>query len=136
MCVCLPTARTQAGEAGNSPRQLLPPVFVQDSCIDVVRASTILERRSMTGGTNGRVLGLVLEESVDIDTEDDFRRAKRQRQQQQQRRRRRRQDAEAGAAAPTVAAPTGRGATEENCAGGPAQGNSRGARSNSNRSVR
>ena len=56
------------GEAGNSPRQLLPPAFVQDSCIDVAWRSTILAG-SMTGS---RVLGYVAEQGVDIDTESDF----------------------------------------------------------------
>ena len=60
------------GQAGNSPRQLLPAVYVQDSCVEVVSPRVILQEHSMTGS---RVLGIVLGESVDIDTEQDFQRA-------------------------------------------------------------
>lgn len=61
------------GQAGNSPRQLLPAVYVQDSCVEVVSPRVILQQHSMTGS---RVLGIVLGgESVDIDTEQDFQRA-------------------------------------------------------------
>ena len=57
------------GQAGNSPRQLLPPIYVQDSCIEVTRPANIVQHGSMTGTT---VLGLVLPKSVDIDTEAQF----------------------------------------------------------------
>jgi len=59
------------GLAGNSPRQLTPITYSQNSCIDVVRASDIMDEKhaSMTGS---RIYGLVTEETVDIDTESDF----------------------------------------------------------------
>jgi len=59
------------GLAGNSPRQLTPATYSQNSCIDVVRASVILDPAggSMTGD---RVYGLLTEGQFDIDTEADF----------------------------------------------------------------
>jgi len=59
------------GLAGNSPRQLTPETYSQNSCIDVVRASEIMNPNggSMTGSN---VYGLVTQEAVDIDTEADF----------------------------------------------------------------
>jgi len=56
-------------DAHNLPRQALPPVFLQNACIDVVRSRVILERRSMTGD---RVYGYLMNENFDIDTEHDF----------------------------------------------------------------
>jgi CMP-N-acetylneuraminic acid synthetase len=58
-------------EAYNQPRQKLPPAYIHNGAIDVVRASIILEKRSMTGK---RVLGYVMEENGDIDTEEEWRR--------------------------------------------------------------
>ena len=59
------------GLAGNTPRQLTPVTYSQNSCIDVVRASELMrpEGPSMTGE---RVYGLVTEAMLDIDTEEDF----------------------------------------------------------------
>lgn len=57
------------GEAGNSPRQLMPEVWMQNCCIEVVRASVILNENSMTGK---RVYGLITPKQHDIDTEEDF----------------------------------------------------------------
>lgn len=51
-------------EAFNLPRQALPPVYVQNASIDVVRASVIRERGSMTGG---RVLAYVMDSLADVD---------------------------------------------------------------------
>ena len=59
----------RTGQAGNSPRQSLPPVYVQDSCIDVAWTKTIAEKGSMTGSS---VLGLMLPKSIDIDNEAHF----------------------------------------------------------------
>ncbi len=60
-------------EAWNLPRQLLPPVYFQNACIDVVRARVIKEQGSMTGR---RILGLVMDHCLDIDHEEDFQRAR------------------------------------------------------------
>lgn len=56
-------------EAYNLPRQALPPVFLQNACIDAVRSRVILEQGSMTGQ---RIFGYVLDENFDIDTIDDL----------------------------------------------------------------
>ena len=49
------------------PRQMLPKVFQHDGVLDVIRTSTILEKKSVTGT---RILPLIMDESflvVDID---------------------------------------------------------------------
>lgn len=60
---------TDIEEAYNMPRQALPVIYYQNACIDVVRASVITTRHSMTG-TN--VLGYEMKDNFDIDTEEDF----------------------------------------------------------------
>ncbi|MCR5728012.1 MAG: acylneuraminate cytidylyltransferase family protein [Lachnospiraceae bacterium] len=57
------------GECYNSPRQELPVAFYQNACIDVFRSSTILYKKSMTGD---RILGYVMDENLDIDTEQEM----------------------------------------------------------------
>jgi CMP-N,N'-diacetyllegionaminic acid synthase len=59
-----PLLATGALEAYNLPRQVLPPVYVQNAAVDVVRSSVILERRSMTGA---RVLAYVMDTFADVD---------------------------------------------------------------------
>lgn len=59
-------------EAYNMPRQQLPEIFYQNACIDVFRASTILDKKSMTGD---KILGYKMTHNFDIDTEDEFMRA-------------------------------------------------------------
>lgn len=59
-------------ECYNMPRQQLPKVYYQNACIDVTRPETILGKHSMTGD---RILGYVMEENLDIDTEDELRAA-------------------------------------------------------------
>lgn len=56
-------------EAYNMPRQALPDVYYQNACIDVIRASTILKKRSMTGDV---ILGYEMSHNYDIDTEEEF----------------------------------------------------------------
>jgi len=51
-------------EAWNMPRRSLPDVYLQNSAVDVVRASVIRERRSMSGG---RVLPYVMDRLLDVD---------------------------------------------------------------------
>lgn len=62
---------TMADEQFNQPRQLLPPAFIQNGSVDVVRARVIMERGSMTGEV---VLGMEMDglDSVNVDHEEDF----------------------------------------------------------------
>ena len=57
---------TEIPECYNMPRQELPTVYYQNACIDVMRASTVLEKNSMTGT---KILGYLMNENFDIDTE-------------------------------------------------------------------
>jgi N-acylneuraminate cytidylyltransferase len=60
-------------EPYNLPRQELPRVFVQTGYVDVIRPEVILEERRMSGN---RIRAFVVAEPhVDIDSEDDLRRA-------------------------------------------------------------
>ncbi len=58
-------------EAYNMPRQKLPSAYIQNGSVDVIRATTITEKGSMTGDI---IIPLVMKEneSVNIDTEMDF----------------------------------------------------------------
>ena len=56
-------------DAHSLPRQLLPPTYLQNASIDVIRARTILERNSIAGSCIGSI---VLPEFHDIDTADQF----------------------------------------------------------------
>ena len=56
-------------EAYNQPRQILPKVYSQNACIDVTRANTIKEKKSMTGNVIG---AYVMKENWDIDYFSDF----------------------------------------------------------------
>lgn len=60
----LPLLRTGPLEAYNMPRQSLPPVYVQNASVDVVRSSVILERGSMSGS---RILPYVMDSFGDVD---------------------------------------------------------------------
>jgi N-acylneuraminate cytidylyltransferase len=61
-------------EPYNEPRQRLPAVYWQNAYLDVIRWTTIMDKRSMTGE---RVLGLVMdgEHDVDIDSLRDMEQA-------------------------------------------------------------
>lgn len=59
-------------ECYNMPRQQLPKAYYQNACIDVIRTSVILEKKSMSG-TN--IAGYVMDENFDIDTEEEFKKA-------------------------------------------------------------
>lgn len=65
---------TDIPECYNMPRQQLPKVYYQNACVDVLRPATVLEKHSMTGE---RILGYVMRENLDIDTEEELRRAER-----------------------------------------------------------
>lgn len=62
---------TLADEQFNQPRQLLPPAFIQNGSVDVVRREVIMDLHSMTGR---KILGLLMDEmeSVNVDHEEDF----------------------------------------------------------------
>jgi YrbI family 3-deoxy-D-manno-octulosonate 8-phosphate phosphatase len=66
-----PLIGAEIAEAHNMPRQALPASYWQTGHIDVIRASTILAKRSMSGS---RIRPYLLEPgySVDIDTEADW----------------------------------------------------------------
>lgn len=64
-----PLLESDIPEAHNVARQSLPPVYLQNAAIDVVRAAVILDARSMTGS---RILPYRMPEIHDIDTEFDF----------------------------------------------------------------
>jgi len=59
-------------ECYNMPRQQLPKIYYQNACIDVVRASVILEQNSMSGK---KIAGYEMDENFDIDTEEEFKKA-------------------------------------------------------------
>jgi CMP-N-acetylneuraminic acid synthetase len=59
-----PLLPSGALEAYNLPRQVLPPVYVQNAAVDVVRSSVILQHASMTGT---RVLAYVMDTFADVD---------------------------------------------------------------------
>lgn len=56
-------------EAYNAPRQALPETYMQNACIDIMRASTILNKHSMTGDV---IMGYKMGYDFDIDTEAEF----------------------------------------------------------------
>jgi N-acylneuraminate cytidylyltransferase len=62
---------TMRDEAFNQPRQALPPAFIQNGSVDVIRATCIEGKQSLTGDV---VVGLVMDEldSVNVDQEEDF----------------------------------------------------------------
>ena len=65
----VPLASCDIPEAYNAPRQILPRVYIQNACIDVVRSRTILEDHSMTGT---HIAGYKMAYDFDVDTEEDF----------------------------------------------------------------
>jgi len=67
-----PVAQCEITEAYNAPRQILPKIYLQNACIDVVRSSVILEKHSMTGENIG---GYIQEIDFDIDSESEFQKA-------------------------------------------------------------
>ena len=64
---------TDISECYNMPRQQLPVVYYQNACIDVFRSNVVLEKHSMSGEV---ILGYEMKENFDIDTEEDFVKAK------------------------------------------------------------
>nr|HID58375.1 acylneuraminate cytidylyltransferase family protein [Desulfobacterales bacterium] len=67
----IPESISGIKEAYNLPRQELPPAYVQNGSVDVIRIKTILEKKSMTGDV---IIPFIMEESesVNIDSEIDF----------------------------------------------------------------
>ncbi len=66
-----PLIESEIKEAFNQPRQALPKVYWQIGYIDVIRRSTIVQKKSMTGD---RIKPLILSDEVatDIDSYFDF----------------------------------------------------------------
>lgn len=60
-------------ECYNMPRQQLPEVYYQNACIDVFRPRVVLQMNSMSGNV---IYGYKMQENFDIDTEEDFLKAK------------------------------------------------------------
>jgi len=65
-----PVIHSDIPDAYNLPRQILPTVFLQNACIDAVRTNVITSQKSMTGKN---IYGYVMDDSFDIDTEQDLR---------------------------------------------------------------
>ena len=67
----VPTEVTGIKEPYNYPRQELPTAYIQNGAIDVVRAKTIIDKRSISGDV---ILPYIMEAvySINIDTELDF----------------------------------------------------------------
>lgn len=61
-----PIIQTNIKEAYNQPRQKLPVTYLQNASIDVVRATTVTNKNSMTGD---RIFGYVMQGNYDIDYE-------------------------------------------------------------------
>lgn len=68
-----PVIKSEISEAYNLPRQDLPEVYIQNASIDVIRLNTIMTKNSMTGDY---IQGYKMTHFFDIDTEDEFNRAK------------------------------------------------------------
>ena len=64
-----PVVQTDVPDAHSLPRQSLPPAYLQNACIDAVRAQVIVKTGSMSGS---RVFGYVMDQHDDIDTEWEF----------------------------------------------------------------
>jgi len=67
-----PVVTCDLKDAYNLPRQQLPEVYTQNACIDAVRAKVIMQQHSMTGTA---IMGYVMQDNFDIDTEEQFYRA-------------------------------------------------------------
>ncbi len=66
---CIVPILTDIKEAYNIPRQKLPLIYYQNACIDVVKASVIMDKYSMSGD---KILGYKMSHNYDIDTEEEF----------------------------------------------------------------
>lgn len=60
-------------ECYNMPRQQLPEVYYQNACIDVFRPRVVMDMNSMSGAV---IIGYKMKENFDIDTEEEFIKAK------------------------------------------------------------
>jgi CMP-N,N'-diacetyllegionaminic acid synthase len=64
-----PIVKSEIIEAHSQPRQLLPIVYLQNACIDVIRSKTIIELGSIAGN---RIGSMIMNHSHDIDTLEQF----------------------------------------------------------------
>lgn len=62
-----PVVDSGVPEQHDAPRQALPPVYLQNGLLDVIRTATILEHGSMSGST---ILAMVLDRQLDADIDD------------------------------------------------------------------
>jgi CMP-N-acetylneuraminic acid synthetase len=69
-----PVVECDLPESYNRPRQLLPVAYLQNASIDVVRATTITKKASMTGD---QIFGYVMDHNWDIDQTEQLRKARR-----------------------------------------------------------
>jgi CMP-N-acetylneuraminic acid synthetase len=69
-----PAVKTEIRDVCNLPRQDLPQAYLQNACIDVVKTRVIIEQESMTGS---KIVGYVMEDNFDIDTEQQWHTAER-----------------------------------------------------------
>lgn len=72
-CMMVKSLIDSIPECYNMPRQQLPTVYYQNACIDVFRPRVVLEMDSMSGNV---IMGYKMEENFDIDTEEEFIKAK------------------------------------------------------------
>jgi CMP-N,N'-diacetyllegionaminic acid synthase len=70
-----PVAKTDIKDAHSLPRQILPRTFIQNACIDAVRTSVIMKKKSMTGQ---KIYGYLMDENLDIDDRSQLRKAEEQ----------------------------------------------------------
>lgn len=64
-----PVIATNITDAHSRPRQSLPATYLQNASIDVIRARTVLEQRSIAGA---RIGSFLMQEFNDIDTHEQF----------------------------------------------------------------
>jgi len=60
-----PVVESTIADAHSQPRQILPKVYLQNACVDVIRVSTLLGKNSMAGKEIG---AYIMEKFLDIDT--------------------------------------------------------------------
>lgn len=73
--ILVPLLETDIVEAYNQPRQILPPVYMQNAAVDVVRSAVIAQRRSMTGS---RIRAYVMGSFHDLDDWNEWANVERQ----------------------------------------------------------
>jgi CMP-N,N'-diacetyllegionaminic acid synthase len=70
-----PVINTEIQEAYNKPRQQLPQVYYQNASIDIIRTSTIIKKKSISGEN---IAGYLMEEFWDIDNIEELKKVRKQ----------------------------------------------------------